>query len=334
MKNYNYNGNNAGTFSQGNAGNEMMIARCSNGNGVSKSDVIEYLRRVITIQAKREECRRICDRLNEEYRKSQRVPGEPVMQRPHIRIKRAVLFGLAVEFVLLCLRQTELNRTLQGLVPWVTILLFVGIPFFLAKRDYDREARYRAFRIEQAARDKVVLQTEYSMIKGLEKQCDRSLAALYSPGILKPRYQTLPACTFILESLQNGLTHSLERMPGSADPGAYGMFEELLRHNAVVDRLDTISGKIDELTEIVVRNQRMLSEQLNQINRNIECAVSELAQIKKISAYTAVNSQIIANNTAAIRENTASTAFYTQCVALNSSKTFSEKLRTRTGLDF
>ena len=89
----------------------------------------------------------------------------------------------------------------------------------------------------------------FEKIKELQAACQRKLDELYAVCVLKPKYQDmeLVSCSYLLEVLVNGLSHTLERT--EADPGAYYLFEEEMRNRNLIAKMDSMEKNIIQRME-------------------------------------------------------------------------------------
>ena len=321
---------------------EPAIAWC-NGNGLGKSEVIEYLENVVEIQANQEECNQIMKGLDEEYRAAEsRIPYEPVHGRPAIRLKKGILgiiLGLAI-----C------NIWINSMIPQIIsfMVMAASVWFFFVKPVIDCRTRYAAelanYRrgAAECAEIRENCRSAYGVVRTIGDSCSDALNDLYNTEIIKPKYRNLPACAFILEQLENGLTNTLVFQDG--DKGAYNKWEEQLYRNSVISNLDDIRDtvhNIDGKLDMVIENQHLLYDKVNEVNENVNRVVKELVHIKSFSALTAMNTEQmkhtlknIAADTSAIATNTAATAWAADCAARNSATNLSQELRTKMGSAF
>lgn len=137
---------------------------------------------------------------------------------------------------------------------------------------------------------------------------------LLSMGVLYPKYDNLVALTRFQEYFLTGRCQELE----GAD-GAYNLFENEYRADLIINKLDDISEKLDQIKENqyqlyyvmedIQKNQMhlqtLLSDAFNEITENLETIA---AQGKEANAYLAN----ISKNTKLIEYNTARTAYYTK----------------------
>jgi len=321
---------------------EPAIAWC-NGYGLDKSEVIEYLENVVKIQTNQEECRRIMNGLDAEYRAADaRIPNQPVAERAGIKFKKGIigiLLGLAICNIWI---DSAIAAIISSVVIFAAIFLFFVKPVMVTRSRYAAELADCKRITDECVQIKDNCRNAYPVVQKISNSCSSVLNEYYNTGIIKPKYRNLPACAFILEQLENGLTNCLMLQPG--DKGAYNKWEEQIYRNAVIDNLDdirdtvhSINGKLD----LVIRNQHLLYEKVNEVNENVNRVVRELIQIKSLSALTAMNTNQMKHtlrniecNTGVIADNTVATAWAAKCTAMNTASTLTQELRFKTGLNF
>ena len=235
---------------------EPPIAWC-NGNGLGKSEVIEFLEKVVDIQTGEEECKRIMEGLDMEYRDAENlIPPEPMRERPAIRLKKGII-GIIVG---LAICNIWINSMIAGIIS--TLIIVASAWIFIAKPIVDSRKRYAAeltmYNNGTAECEEIRenCRNAYGVVRELGKICGESLDAFYNTEIIKPKYRNLPACAFILEQLENGLTNTLTFEPG--DKGAYNKWEDQLYRKAVIGNLDDIRDtvhNIDGKLDLVIQNQ-------------------------------------------------------------------------------
>ena len=321
---------------------EPAIAWC-NGNGLGKSEVIEYLENVVEIQTNQEECNRIMEGLDEKYRDAAASsPAEPVRMRAEIKLKKGII-GIIVG---LAICNIWIDSMVASLISTVVLVGSIGLffvkPVVDSRRQYAADLRRYNAGTQQCQEIMENCRDAYGVVRTIGESCGHALTDLYNTEIIKPKYRNLPACAFILEQLKNDLTNNLTFVPG--DKGAYNKWEEQLYRNAVIGNLDEINGKIDDIRgkmDIMIQNQHLLYDKVNEVNQNVNRVVGELVQIKSLTALTAMNTnqmkhtlRNIEGYASGIYSNSEATAWAAHCLARNTSSTISQDLRYKTGLDF
>lgn len=122
-------------------------------------------------------------------------------------------------------------------------------------------------------------------------QTKRILNEYYSKDIIFIKYRSLVAISAILEYLMSGRCTTL--------PEAYNKYEEELRQQIIIDKLDVIIDKLERIE----KSQYMLydaiismNNTLNNISQGVDKALSSMSRIQDNTAVSAYNSKIIADN--------------------------------------
>lgn len=136
-------------------------------------------------------------------------------------------------------------------------------------------------------------------IKFIEKECQESvipninqteaiLNKVYSANIIHPKYRNFVAVSQIYEYFETGRCSELE-----GPNGAYNLYENELRLNTIIDKLDIIISQLATLNATM----GMVVSAINYSNSMLSDISSSLGRIEANTALTAYNSQCIAFNT-------------------------------------
>lgn len=158
-----------------------------------------------------------------------------------------------------------------------------------------------------AAKYKEFLAFEIKRIKAEIKQCVKARSALYSVGIVYPKYQSYIPISTICEYFESGRCDNLE-----GANGAYNLFEEEVRSNEIICQLVNINNSLEQIKA----NQFLLYTELVQINDNLKSIQNLLYDISnfldsisdKLDTSFESFSECLSNissNTGAIVTNTA-----------------------------
>lgn len=130
-------------------------------------------------------------------------------------------------------------------------------------------------------------------------ETQRLLNKLYDKNIIFPKYRNLVALCTIYEYFLSGRCDELE-----GPNGAYNLYETELRQNLIINKMDTIICKLDEIKD----NQYLLYSELKESNRMIsdmkrsvnaiEKSAEDFAKSAAVSTYYA---KILAKNTEALK---------------------------------
>ena len=135
----------------------------------------------------------------------------------------------------------------------------------------------------------------------------------YSIGKIYEKYRNLPALSMICEYLESGRCERLE----GAD-GAYNLYESELRANIIIDKLDTVIEKLEEIK----RAQYLLCSMIDDVHQDLTRIDDKMqkacAYLDKMEGHTArlvKNSEIIAKNTALTAYYSEKTLYYSKMTA-------------------
>lgn len=144
----------------------------------------------------------------------------------------------------------------------------------------------------------MIAEVNYLRDVSMKKTRD-TLMQLYSADIIFPKYRNLVAISSFYEYLESGRCSTL-----TGHEGAYNIFENEIRLNHIIQQLDIVIKKLDEIKN----NQYMLYDAIKESQKQNDKIVREIKSIKNqnidimhntsISAY---NSSIIAQNTEVIK---------------------------------
>ena len=157
-----------------------------------------------------------------------------------------------------------------------------------AEAEYQRKKQY--YNTASSAVSKI----EWSL-----RESKAALDKLYSLGIVFPKYRNLVAVSTIYEYFASGRVTELE-----GPTGAYNLYENELRMNQIIDKLDVIITKLDEIKA----NQYALYNELRDTNKIVDGIRKDVAELVKSShriedatRITALCSQVTAQNSKALK---------------------------------
>lgn len=139
------------------------------------------------------------------------------------------------------------------------------------------------------------LQSQLTIAKEHYNRTHVTLTQFYNAGIIFPKYRSLVPVSMFYEYFASGRCSSLE-----GHEGAYNIYEQELRMNTIINKLDDIISRLDAIQE----NQYMLANAIRESNRTaqriydmvMDCS-SKLQSIAADSDATKYYSQIAALNT-------------------------------------
>ena len=171
--------------------------------------------------------------------------------------------------------------------------------FHILMKRYDADMLQYQKDVEQAKQDDEKAQEMLAQLDSLAADAKAASNKLKDLGVIFPKYYDLvPVCS-IYEYFITGRVTEL-----TGPYGAYNLYEQELRQNLIVSRLDAISSQLEDIKQ----NQYTLYEVLLCINDNLSSIANAVdaisynisnldAQAKIIASNTACQNQIAVTNT-------------------------------------
>lgn len=153
---------------------------------------------------------------------------------------------------------------------------------------YNKAVQNDKKRVQRELQQKEILLRQIDQVKQEKGRTQAALNALYSLGIIHPKYRNLVAVSSFFDYFDTGRCISLTG-PG----GAYATYEEDLRFQRVEARLDIIISKLDE----IIANQQYIGQLMQEANSTLYRIEQKNEQIAKSMNKAAENSELTAYNT-------------------------------------
>lgn len=146
-----------------------------------------------------------------------------------------------------------------------------------------------------AQRKITLLEQELAALNRMMSETKQVLDTYYRQDIIYPKYRNLIAVSSFYEYLSSGRCTHLE-----GHEGAYNIFENEIRQNWIINKLDEVIDRLDRIEE----HQYMLYSAIQESNsktailsQQLDQCASSLQGIEENAAITAYNSRITAQNT-------------------------------------
>lgn len=163
--------------------------------------------------------------------------------------------------------------------------------------EVDREnkeiAKHNAQLCTKMRKQADVIQTELDQVNNSIAQTLHTLDIYYQMNIIAPKYQhNLIAISSFHEYLTLERTHSLTFNPG--DSGAYNIYENELRLNVIIGKLDDIIDRLDQIKSKqyslyqAIQSSNRTSNQILQATRQSSQRLEAIENNSVISAYNSV----------------------------------------------
>ena len=160
-----------------------------------------------------------------------------------------------------------------------------------AKISYEKEYAEKVKCYEEAQKTLLLMNSIYDETK-------KTLENVYAHNVIFPKYRNMTAMFTMLEYFQTGRVSEL-----TGPNGAYNLYEAEVRQNIIINKLDTIISKLDQIKEnqfLLYSEMRNISGHLSSINQNTMDLLDTNKHIEANTAITAHCAQITAQNTAAL----------------------------------
>ena len=120
------------------------------------------------------------------------------------------------------------------------------------------------------------------------RQTKELLQKYYSMGFVYPKYRGLVPVFTLYEYLESGRCFSL-----LGHEGAYNLYENELRMNTIIGKLDDIIDRLDDISA----GQRLLAQEIRRSNEQLNRISMTLDNIENNTALTQYYSSVTASNT-------------------------------------
>lgn len=269
---------------------------------MNERQVKEYVEKVYVLESTKYEQELLINKINKKINQVNSIklkPIKPTESTGTIFINSVITAGMGVLLILLFLYFAVMigiyefaEAIIMTIVAGLTLFIFFWGTGINSREKDIRDNRNIAKDNEQLNRNKKAMY-EYLIenqesTKSVYENTERILKQYYDRNILFPKYRNLIAVSSIYEYLQSGRCSTLEGYEG-----AYNIFENELRLNLIVTKLDDIIYRLDSIRD----NQYMLYDAINRGNHTSEKLFQSLEKIGDNSAVSAYNSSINAQNT-------------------------------------
>lgn len=195
---------------------------------------------------------------------------------------------------------------------WGCMLLFIGIGFFkelfensymndYTSSKYNEEVSHYYRLVEEDKKrvsielaQKEDIESQITTLVKKRKEISETLNKLYDINIIYPKYRNFVAVTTFYEYFESGRCNELQ-----GHEGAYNIYENEIRLNVIITKLDDIIERLDEIRSNQYAIHNAVSEG-NRIANNIyQQAIKtsgKMDLISENSAITSYNSMITAKN--------------------------------------
>lgn len=276
---------------------------------LARNECLPYVQNVMNLELECYRQKRMVDNLRTQYIDAQRAAAQAIPEAPKDASMggKDLLIGLGfwvcVPIVLGFLIGSFLGLRAIFTGIGLAVGLVIGLLGMLGnrsdKKDYKKEAaQYRVDMERGQARKQAEEQKAayfQNMLRESQdrlKETENVLAQYYDLGYIYPKYRGLVPISTIFEYLESGRCFTLE-----GPDGAYNLYEQELRMNLILGKLDDIIYRLDEISA----NQQSLAQAIQQGNSKIDrlCGIVQRLEentevIQYYSSVTAANTDYLA----------------------------------------
>lgn len=219
-----------------------------------------------------------------------------------------VLFDLRIHKATASLFET-IGSSFNWYIRTVIVLSIIGVIWNIYSEKKDRKEDYKKALQEydtSVKNDKLRVQYELALRKELQNQMGKVISernktqetinAMYNVGVIHPKYRYMVAVASFFDYFDTGRCFSFTG-PG----GAYAVYEEDLRFQRIVTKLDIIISKLDEL----IQSQRKLAELMWDANNTLHRIEQSNNRMMQSVSQIEANSELIEYNSRCAMQSSA-----------------------------
>lgn len=173
---------------------------------------------------------------------------------------------------------------------------------------YTRKWQAENARMEKENQKKSILDRELNKMKKQYSEISNVLNTLYSLNVLYPKYRNIVAIVTFYEYLISGRCSQLE-----GHEGAYNIYENEIRMNAIINRLDDIICHLEEIKN----SQYLIYNTLKESNRKVDSLYKTATQNLQYLQDIAANSSITAYHAEISAKNSEILSYIAICQSVN-----------------
>lgn len=273
------------------------------------NECLPYVQNIMNLELECYEQKRMVENLWAQYTSAQGAAAQALPEAPKDASTNGK--GLLIDLVFWVCVPTVLGFLIGGFfglrANFTKIGLVVGLVMCLLgmlgnrsdKKEYQKEAAQYRRDLEQVQARKQAEEQKAAYFQNMLresqdrlKETENVLAQYYDLGYIYPKYRGLVPISTIFEYLESGRCFTLE-----GPDGAYNLYEQELRMNLILGKLDDIIYRLDEISA----NQQSLAQAVQQGNAKIDrlCGIVQRLEentevIQYYSGVTAANTNYLA----------------------------------------
>lgn len=303
---------------------------------VANIDLIKrYLKNVIKLESEKIVTEKVFDELILEKKEwEQRMHYSPTKKKSSLSLLDMLIIGaktfgisliisFGMGFVSENIHSTFLNILFLLIMIVSLFILPIAIPIYMKikevneiKNDYNWQKEKESQIKRQGENALTIIACNQEKLRDAYKNLNQNLNKVYSADIIYKKYQTLEACSAILEYLESGRCSELE-----GPYGAYNKFDIEASSGIIIKELKQIRLRLD----IIIENQYELQSTARYIAENV-------AEMTEDIKALCISSSNVESNVARIAENTQISAWSSAILATQVPNWHSEAIKKANSL--
>ena len=275
---------------------------------MASKTLLDYLRVILQLET---ECRTLSVSINRNRKQAATLSTKHTIEKPtydkggnsgHLMMG---ILTLALSF-LFSLGISDKDR-LPGLC--LALTLFMGIPgivfmylwvhSFRVTKDENKQKRIRyenavatnKQQIDRNQKNLSIVNQDYTILQNRYQETRSTLSKYYNLDIVYPKYRNLPAIAMFVQYLDSGRGSQLQ-----GHDGCYNLYEDELRHNIIIAKLDEIITRLDDISasQYEISNAiRRSNQQIMRLSNQMDITNQHLAVQSYNTQQSAWNTQIL-----------------------------------------
>ena len=177
--------------------------------------------------------------------------------------------------------------------------LFLWISHFMKTKNGNKQ-RHIQYKNAIAANERqipinqknlVTVNQDYTILQNRYQETRSTLSKYYNLDIVYPKYRNLPAIAMFVQYLDSGRCSQLQ-----GHDGCYNLYEDELRHNIIIAKLDEIITRLDDISasQYEISNAiRRSNQQIMRLSNQMDITNQHLAVQSYNTQQSAWNTQIL-----------------------------------------
>lgn len=281
--------------------------------------LIKYLKEIIDLETKKKICEYTFDNISQEQEVwKDKMDYIPKKQKFSLEIKKSLFIALIIFIISSIINMiipsiVHLNNILTILLSLSfsiisLIILPITVPVYLKIKEYKEiQRKYKSDLekqnlINNKSQNAInIIQNNIEKLRNSYNFIDENLQELYSYGIIYKKYQTLEACTAILEYLESGRCYKL-----TGPHGAYNKFDLEVSMGNVISELKNINisvrtiienqAELQYITRNIAKNVIDMTDDINNICSQTNIVYDKIDEIMNNTKISAFSSNILATS--------------------------------------